>query len=498
MNALSVAGLNVYIRDHQILKNVNFAVESGSAVGIVGESGSGKTILAKSLIGLLPGGGRPEGEYRIGAEEVPLAASEKEWRKIRGKRIGLILQDPSTALEPLGKCGTQILEGVPKENRKAFDVAEALAEVGLSADVQHRYPNEISGGQRQRVVIAASLATEPELLIADEATTSLDVVTQKEILDLIDEIREKRKMPLIIISHDIGLVSDRTDYAVVMQEGEIVEEGPVAELIANPRTDYAKKLIEADRVLFTSDYREAPKDGSLVVVAESLKKSFEGAVALDEVSVEVRRGECVGIVGESGSGKTTFARCLVGLERPDSGTIEYTGKGHPQMIFQDPYSSLNPSHTIKYILLEAIRAAGYPQEESKKKLSEMLSLAELREELLSRKPDSLSGGQRQRVAIARALALESELLICDESVSALDVIVQNQILDTIEGLRREKGLAVLFITHDLSVARRIADRIYVMRGGRVLEHGTVRNIFEAPKEAYTKELLEAAFAAGHL
>jgi peptide/nickel transport system ATP-binding protein len=496
LNTLSVKDLTVSIGGKHVLAGVNFALESAIAVGIVGESGSGKTMLAKSLLGLLPRGSEVSGEYRVEGEEMSLTAKEKEWNRIRGRLVGLILQDPFTALEPLGKCGEQILEGVPKERRKDFDVEAALAEVGLPADVRHRYPSELSGGQRQRVVIAATLATNPDLLIADEATTSLDVVTQKEVLDLIEKLSKKREMPLVIISHDIGLVSERTDYVLVMQDGHIVEEGPVKDVVEHPSTEYAKKLIEANRALSAEEYPETPQAGGLVIEAKDLRKSFDGFAALGGVSIEVRRGECVGVVGESGSGKTTFARCLVGLERPDSGSIEYLGKGHPQMVFQDPYSSLNPAHTVKYILLEAIRASGYSQSETKAKLQEILSLAELSGEFVTRKAAQLSGGQRQRVAIARALAPGAELLICDEPVSALDVIVQNQILDTIERLRLERGLSVLFITHDLSVARRIADRIYVMHGGSVVEHGTVQDIFENPREAYTKELIAAAFSGG--
>ncbi|MDR0875593.1 MAG: ABC transporter ATP-binding protein, partial [Clostridiales Family XIII bacterium] len=491
------------------MDGISFDLDEPICVALVGLSGSGKTMFARALMGLLPAGSEVTGAYLLGGEPFDFNAKEAARREVRGKTIGLIMQDPFTALDPIAKCGSQILAGVPANRRTSFDVLAALDEVGLPASVEERYPFELSGGQRQRVVIAAALATEPKLLIADEATTSLDVVTQQEILELIDGIRRRRGMPLIFITHDIGLVCKWADRIAVVEDGRIVETGPAREIIRHPQNAYTRTLVEADRLLsgtVLTDKTETKGDGSsvfgaktdepspfvspFVLCATGLVKNFGVFRALDGVSIEVHAGECIGVVGESGSGKTTLARCLVGLERPDEGRIEYFGKGMPQIVFQDPYSSLNPAHTVRAILTEALLAGGA---QASITIEELLHLAELPAELLDRKPARLSGGQRQRVAIARALAPGPEVLILDESVSALDVVVQNQILGTIDRLRRERGLAILLITHDLSVVRMVASRVYVMNEARVVEHGDTAQIFAAPKDPYTAKLLAAAF-----
>ncbi|MDR1815775.1 MAG: ABC transporter ATP-binding protein [Clostridiales Family XIII bacterium] len=568
--SLSVRGLRVRIGAAEILKGIDFSLDEPICVGVVGESGSGKTMFARSLMGLLPPGAVPSGAYEVGGAPFALDAKERDWRRVRGSEIGLVLQDPFTALDPLTKCGKQILLGAAAKGAVAAEAAvaaelavasgtargaegntpfrldEALAEVGLPASVAGRYPFELSGGQRQRVVIAASLATQPRLLIADEATTALDVVTQREILDLLETLRVGRGMPLILITHDIGLIRERTDRVLVLKDGAVVEAGDTREVTTRPQSEYTKLLLEADRRIDDAagsaamgsdnaaggrmpplqDPVGATAFGRPLLRAEGLSKRFGAITALDDVSIEIHAGECVGVVGESGSGKTTLARCIVGLEQPDAGHIAFHGETPPQIVFQDPYSSLNPAHTVRYALEEALRApggglptahaptddaaaGGWPalrlsagqacrppsaqgdpaSTEGTASLRELLRLAELPEELLDRRPAKLSGGQRQRVAIARALATDPDLIVCDESVSALDVFTQNQILATIARLRRERGLAVLFITHDLSVVRALADRIYVMHDARVVEEGPVRQIFEAPGDPYTKILL---------
>ena len=489
MIKLSITDLQVNIGETEILKGISFAIDEPICVAIVGLSGSGKTMFARSLMGLLPSGSKTQGEYLIGDETFDLNSKEKAWRKVRGKAIGLIMQDPFTALDPLVKCGKQILAGVPKKSRDSFDVKASLAEVGLPDSVETRYPFELSGGQRQRVVIAAALATEPSLLIADEATTSLDVVTQQEIIDLIDGIRKRRKMPMILITHDIGLVCKWADRIVVVEDGRIVETGEALEVARNPKEEYTRMLVEADRLLSGTALAAPVAQENPVLVAKGLTKRFGNIQALDDVSFEVNAGECVGIVGESGSGKTTLARCLVGLEHPDKGEIKYHGKGNPQIVFQDPYSSLNPAHTVDAILKEALRAGGASVSLS---VEDLLQLVELSPDFLDRKPARLSGGQRQRVALARSLAAGPDVLILDESVSALDVVVQNQILVTIDKLRRTTGLAIVLITHDLSVVRMIASRVYVMNNARVIESGDTNRIFAEPKDPYTIKLLAAA------
>lgn len=485
---ITIHDLRVQIGGSEILKGIDFKLEGNESIGIVGQSGSGKTMMMRSLIGLLPNQAKPTGDYCVDQQKVHLDASEKQWKKIRGHAIGMIMQDPFTALDPLKKCGKQILDGVPKDKKAAFDIVSALKEVGLPKDAADRYPFELSGGQRQRIVIAAALATRPRLLIADEATTALDVITQKEILDLIDSIRRVRAMPMILITHNIRLAKTRCDRVLVMENGKIVEEGTAKEITEHPRSAAAKTLIEADRYLQIKSFSDSHSGGAALLRAVNLNKRFGSFNALTDVSIDVCEGECVGIVGQSGSGKTTLARCLVGLTNADSGSVKYFGKSRAQIVFQDPYSSLNPAHKIRYILESALKASNRPLSE----LEELISLAEVPVELLDRKPAKLSGGQRQRVAIARALAPHPDLLICDESVSALDVVVQNQILNMLENLRHQRRLAVLFITHDLSVLRMIAGRVYVMNEGRVVEHGTARQIFESAKDSYTKALIDAA------
>lgn len=486
--AIDVKNLRVRIGGADILGGVDFALSGSEAVAVVGESGSGKTMLVRSLIGLLPPGASPTGDYSVDGAPFSLSSRETAWRELRGSGIGMIMQDPFTALDPSRRCGKQILDGVPKPRRKGFDIDQSLAEVGLSADMAERYPFQLSGGQRQRVVIAAALATEPRLLIADEATTALDVITQKEIMDLIDAIRLRRGMPIIIITHNMRLAMQRTSRIFVMDGGRIVESGSTDEITRHPKTDYAKALLDADRYLTDMPYAAHEDSGKLILSVKGLTKRFGGVAVVDDVSLDVRAGECVGIVGQSGSGKTTLARCVAGLAAADAGSIEYTGSGHPQMVFQDPYSSLNPAHTIRFILEEALHASGRPKGE----LDEIVSLAEVPPELLDRKPAKLSGGQRQRIAIARALAPRSDLLICDESVSALDLIVQNQILTTLDRLRKERRLSILFITHDLSVLRMVASRVYVMHQAKIVESGPCEAIFASPADEYTKQLIEAS------
>ncbi|MDR2610665.1 MAG: amidohydrolase family protein [Clostridiales Family XIII bacterium] len=495
---IKLTGLNVTISGEKILKDIDFTLAENDSVGIVGESGSGKTMLVRSITGLLPAGADIAGDYEISGRPFELRAKERAWRTVRGRLIGMVMQDPFTALDPMTKCGKQIEAGVPKQERKLFDIEKALGEVGLSPEAASRYPFELSGGMRQRVVIAAALATKPGALIADEATTALDVITQREILDLIDTIRAKRSMPFIMITHDIRLVSERTRRIIVIRDGEIVEQGATTDVIANPRSEYTKLLIaplSATASSQTPDGTATPVSAvapgsaaSPILSATGVTKNFGGFVAVEDVTMRVAPGEIVGVVGQSGSGKTTLARCIVGLEKPDAGSIAYAGAGAPQIVFQDPYSSLNPAHTVEFILKEALKVSGRDASD----LDSIMKLAEIPAELLSRKPAQLSGGQRQRVAIARALAPAPELLICDESVSALDILTQNQILATIRKLCLEKNLAILFITHDLSVVRALASRIYVMNKARVVEEGPTEEVFTNTKDEYTKALIAAS------
>ncbi|MDR1953446.1 MAG: ABC transporter ATP-binding protein, partial [Clostridiales Family XIII bacterium] len=424
----SVNNLHVNILGNEVLDGISIAPAENACIGIVGESGSGKTMFARSVMGLLPGQSRVTGGFVLDGEPVSLNARERVWRNIRGKKIGLVMQDPFTSLDPLQKCGAQIRAGLARSKANEFDVQRALDEVGLPAKAAHQYPFELSGGMRQRVVIAAALATEPQILIADEATTALDVITQREILDLIDRLRRARNMSLIIITHDLSIVSERTDFVVVFHNGKIVESGPTKTVVARPENAYTKALLAAKDPAWTRTEKdraaETRRDARPILDVRGLTKSFGGHMALDNVDLCVYERECVGVVGESGSGKTTLARCVIGLTKPDSGDIVFNSPApesgsvfDAQIVFQDPYSSLNPALTIRGILAEALRAAKRPLSE----LPGLLDLVEIPHDFMNRKPAQLSGGQRQRIAIARALAPNPRLLICDESVSALDV-----------------------------------------------------------------------------
>ena len=549
---LKTTGLRVTGPSGVIVAGLDLEVGHGEAVAIVGESGSGKSMTAKALSGLLPRGVSASGEIEL--EGDPIA----QWRRVRGSRVALLLQDPFTSLSPVHTCGAQIGWAVRDRRRRAERVRSLLAEVGLSADVAGKYPFELSGGMRQRVAIAAALSADPGLLIADEPTTALDVTTQRGVLDLIGELRRERRMGLILITHDLRLARSRADRVLVMYAGRLVESGPADEVLRAPGHPYTARLAECDPPLdrrlpelvtipgsvpqphsvtagcpfagrcdlvvdscrtttpslvetgaghlvacprttgeglapsppVSMDRPEPaeprPADEEILAV-RGLTKRFRGREqpALDDVSLTVGRGDAVAIVGESGSGKTTLARCLVGLERPDAGTVEAPSR--IQIVFQDPYSALNPGMTVGTSLAEALAAAGRPRSE----VGGLLELVGLPGAYARRRPRALSGGERQRVAIARALAPRAEVLVCDEPVSALDVSVQAGILNLLAKLRADLGLTLLFITHDLAVARQVADRVHVMYQGRILESGPAGAVLSAPRHDYTRRLLAA-------
>ncbi|WP_022889657.1 ATP-binding cassette domain-containing protein [Agromyces italicus] len=495
---------------------VAFGIEPGASLALIGESGSGKTLTAKSLVGLLPGGFGARGVLRVDGRAHPLDATDAAWRRVRGREVSLLLQDPFTSLSPVHRCGPQIawtLEAkagrrLPKRELD-LAVAKRLAEVNLPARVARAYPHELSGGMRQRVAIAAALASDPRLLIADEPTTALDASNQAEILDLLRQLQLERGMAMLLISHDLGLVRGRTDDVLVMRHGEVVERGATATVLSSPEHAYTRALIAADPVLALD--AERPDDAlgndadlgvagrAPLISATGVVKRFGLRTVLDGVDLSIAPGQVVGVVGESGSGKSTLARCIAGLEREDGGSIVFDGRPlapgrrsrtpeQMQIVFQDPYSSLNPMMTIGAILREALGVGGRRPDE----VPAMLELVGLPADAAAKRPAQLSGGQRQRVAIARALAPRPRLLICDESVSALDVQVQAQILDLLGRLRDELDIAILFISHDLAVVRRIADTVTVVWQGHVVEHGSCAQVLDQPSEDYTKLLVAAA------
>jgi peptide/nickel transport system ATP-binding protein len=522
MSLLRVEGLTVALpaggdRPHAV-EGIDLTVESGEIVCVVGESGSGKSITANAVMGLLPKTlPRKAGRIWLGETELT-AQSPEQLRALRGSRMAMIFQEPMTALNPLMRVGDQIAEAlaVHGEKRRARDrVPELLAAVNLPdpAAIARAHPFRLSGGQRQRVMIAMALALEPALLIADEPTTALDVTTQMQILRLVREIQSRKGMGVMFITHDFGVVAEIADRVAVMQRGRIVEQGAAAEVLNYPRHDYTKALIAAVPHGAPAETR-APIATEPVLEARGLAKTYTrggwwGARALvkavHDADFTLRRGETLGLVGESGSGKSTLARCVVDLVHPEAGQMLFHGQDlrplsraarkpfrkRIQMVFQDPYASLNPRRRVGEIIAEGPITHGEGRERALDRARDLLRLVKLDEGAMDRFPHEFSGGQRQRIGIARALAMEPELLIADEPVSALDVSVQAQVLALLAEIRARLGLTMLFITHDLRVAAQVCDRIAVMQRGAIVEQGPTAEVFGNPQHSYTRALLDS-------
>ena len=504
------------------VSGVSIDVAPGQTVAVVGESGSGKSTTAMAINRLLPGNGRITGG-RVMFEGRDLATvSEREMVAIRGAGIGLVPQDPMSNLNPLMRIGDQVAEALEVHNRARGKAARARAVELLDAvgipDPERRadqYPHEYSGGMRQRALIAMGLACRPRLLIADEPTSALDVTMQRRILDQLDELTEQMGTSVFLITHDLGLAAERADTVAVMYRGRIVESGDARQILSDPQHEYTRRLLAAAPSLTTvsmvtepePDADTAPDD---LVEVVGLTKRFETAAmevtAVDDVSFTIPRGLTVSIVGESGSGKSTTANLLLALEEPTDGSIRFDGvdmsglnrkrlfafRRRVQPVFQNPYASLDPRYTVEKSIAEPLRVHKEGDKASRRAaVRRLLDQVALPASTAQRYPHELSGGQRQRVAIARALALSPELVVLDEAVSALDVLVQSQILDLLAQLQSELGLSYLFISHDLAVVRVISHRVHVMRHGRIVESGTPTQIFEAPADPYTRELLAA-------
>ena len=583
-----------------IVSSVSLSLRAGETIGIVGESGSGKSMTAKAVTGLLPPGITASGEVRYGGRNL-LTLKEREWRAVRGGEIGLILQDPFTMLNPVLRCGTIIAESLPRDRapgraKRHAEAVRRLAEVGITDPaVAGRYPFQLSGGMRQRVAIAAALARDPRVLIADEPSTALDASTQQDILALIKRVQQARGMGLVLITHDLRVAFAMCDRIYVLYAGSLLETAPASELEAEPLHPYSHGLLLSEppadhrvrdlisipgsvpapdlvagscpfaprcrwataeceqaapplaevaltdpsladvprgrlsacvrlpqiRAEMASLRERADQDAPATVSGRSsapliqvsdLRKVFKQGsrtvTAVDGVSVEVGAGESVGLVGESGSGKTTLARVLAGLEQATSGQVTIDGipagdwsrlpgkdrrrlRGTVQIVFQDPYSSLNPMHTVGAALAEAVNIYAPSAKNVPAQVGELLQSVGLPAGYAGRRPAALSGGERQRVAIARALAVRPRVLICDEPVSALDVSVQAQILNLLAAIRAERGIGYLIITHDLSIVRQITDYLYVMHRGRVVESGPTDRVLAHPSDPYTVKLLES-------
>ena len=503
------------------VEEITFDLARNEILCVVGESGSGKSMSANAIMGLLP---RPHvqpvaGSIRFEGRDL-LQLTEAQLRDLRGSRIGMIFQEPMTALNPLMRIGEQISEvfdahGLLTKRKRKARVVELLREVGLPdpETLGESYPFRLSGGQRQRVMIAMALALEPAILIADEPTTALDVTTQAQILQLIKSLQARHHMAVMFITHDFGVVAEIADRVAVMQFGRIVEMGSAEQVLNAPKHDYTRRLIAA---VPQFEPPERPGlEGPPLLSVRSLEKTYvtergfftkgRRVPAAQDITFDIRKGETLGLVGESGSGKSTVGRCIVRLLDSDSGEIRFgdvdlaslKGKAlrphrrHVQMIFQDPYASLNPRSKIGTIIAEGPMAHGADRATAVARAQELLGLVGLDASAAERFPHEFSGGQRQRIGIARALALDPELLVADEPVSALDVSIQAQVLELLAEIKQRLQLSMLFITHDLRVAAQICDNIAVMQLGCIVEYGPTRKVFNDPQHSYTKELLSA-------
>ena len=541
---------------NQVLHGVSFDVFPGETVAIVGESGSGKSTTMHAVINLLPGTGRiTDGSVQWNGKEL-VGIHRREMESIRGAEIGLVPQDPMSNLNPVWSIGFQVEEavranGLAKSRKEAKARAiEVLEQAGLQ-DAQRRmrqYPHQFSGGMKQRALIGIGLSANPQLLIADEPTSALDVTVQRVVLDHLEQLTSELGTAVVFITHDLGLAAERAEKLIVMYKGKIVESGPSREILQRPQHPYTKRLVAAApslasrRIGSTAALPAAPtqsfnvaqladasergadgthKAGEPVIEVSGLRKVYkirtgtfgsEDFVAVDDANFTINRGETLALVGESGSGKSTIAKMVLQLEKPTAGSIKIAGQDMSnltgkqlfdlrrtlQPVFQDPYGSLDPLHNIGNTIMEPLNIHKVGTRESRKqRVYELLDQVSLPRELATRYPNELSGGQRQRVAVARGLALKPDILVLDEAVSALDVLVQAQILDLLAELQHELGLTYLFITHDLAVVRLIADRVCVMQQGRIIEQATTEEVFDNPSEEYTKNLL-AAIPGAHI
>lgn len=502
------------------VNDVSLTLKRGETLCVVGESGSGKSMIANAIMGLLP---KPQvsvvgGRIMFAGRDLA-KLGEADMRALRGNRIGMVFQEPMTALNPLMRIGEQIGEAIDAHvpigsSEKRRRIIDALKDVGLPNPelTIDSYPFSLSGGQRQRVMIACALILEPALLICDEPTTALDVTTQAQILALVRELQSRRGTAILFITHDFGVVSEIADKVLVMQSGQGVEFGSADQVLRNPRHPYTRKLIAAIPNQIAGS-RNRQDEGEQVLRLDGVCKTYRSGkglfkkervvTAADRVSFDLQVGQTLGVVGESGSGKSTLGRCIAGLLSFDSGTMTFKGSkldlgagrrrrdGKIQMVFQDPYASLNPRHRVGDAIASGPIAQGIGRPEALERTQQLLELVGLSKDAATRFPHEFSGGQRQRIGIARALALQPDLLIADEPVSALDVSVQAQVLDLFADVRERFKLSMIFITHDLRVAGMMCDHIAVMQRGAVVEYGESRSVLTNPRHPYTQRLIEA-------
>ena len=511
-------------REHAV-EHISFDVNAGEILCLLGESGSGKSVISFSVMGLLPDNVRvASGEIRLGDVNL-LSLTPTQLREIRGDDVAMIFQEPMTALNPVMTCGDQLDELLAEHTELSMSERKAKTLAMFEAvklpepeRIFSSYPHQLSGGQRQRIMIAMALILEPKLLIADEPTTALDVTTQAEVLTLIKTLQRERGTAVLFITHDMGVVAEIADRVVVLQHGKQVEAGNKNQVLREPREAYTQMLIASVPGIEPPAERQTHA-GSAVLAIKGLGKTYSSGgwfqkkretVAARDVNLALRPGETVGIVGESGSGKSTVARCITRLIDPTMGEMMLGGtqldtvhrdslklaRKRIQIIFQDPYRSLDPRQRVGEAIIEGPLNFGVSREVAMARARELMSFVRLSPDVLSRYPNEFSGGQRQRISIARALALDPEVLICDEAVSALDVSVQAQVLKLLEEIQAKLNLSILFITHDLRVAAQICDRVIVMQKGLVVEEGATRDVFLSPQHAYTQRLLASAPGRG--
>lgn len=521
---VDIRGLHVSFNGVPVVHGVDLQLRAGQCLALVGESGSGKSVTARTLVGLTGAGAHVQAQRLAFAGQDLRQFYERAWQRLRGEHIGFVMQDALGSLDPLRRVGAEIEEplllhtDLAAEQRR-LRVLELLRQVGVpEPEVRARqYPWQLSGGLRQRALIASAIACQPRLLIADEPTTALDATVQAQILDLLEQLRE-RDNSLLMVSHDLAVVARLADWVAVMRHGLVVEQGSVEQILQDPQHPYTQRLLNAARAVHFKRpaapalalVEDAVDKQPVVLEARGLSKAFVGPdgrlrQVLSDVSLQLRAGQTLGVVGESGSGKSTLGRILLGLERPGQGSLQLAGQDWLalsaaqqrqarqgiQVVFQDPLASFDPRYTVLRVLTEALAHAGVPRALQRTEAAALLERVQLPVGLLDRRPLELSGGQRQRIAIARALAMKPKVLVLDEPVSALDVSVQARILALLDELKAELNLACMFISHDLGVVEQVSDHVLVMQGGRVVEQGPAAQVLGQPRQAYTRALLDA-------